>query len=56
MVAIAYLDGLWAISVQPLDEDMPMHDVEITQSANGYSAVARVSGVDQVVMEASFGG
>ena len=50
LVAIAYGDSLWGISVQPVDEGFPMHDVEITQSTNGYSAVARVSGVEQVVM------
>lgn len=54
LVAIAYHDGVWGISVQPIHEDIPMHDVEITQDR--YTPVATVSGVEQVVMEASFGG
>lgn len=45
-------DGVWAVSVAPHDEGTLMHFVEVGENANGYSAEARVRGVDAVIREA----
>ena len=44
--------GTWAITVAPLDEDVPMHEVTIQQAPRGHSALAIVAGVEQVIHEA----
>lgn len=52
VVEVQYVEsGVWEIRVRPLAEDVLMHEVAISQSERGYSALAIVAGVEQVVRE-----